>query len=371
MQFIDLQAQYRLLKPLIDENIHKVLDSGKYIFGPEITELEQQLAEFAGVKHALAVASGTDALLMPLMAWGIGPGDAVFTTPFTFMATGEVISLLGATPIFVDIDPDTYNIDPRKLHDAIHQVLIKGELKPKAVIPVDIFGLPADYDEIEEICGHHNLKLLQDSAQSFGSSYFGKRAGSQGHCSATSFFPAKPLGCYGDGGAIFTDDDELCEVLKSIRVHGMGSDRYDNIRIGINGRLDSIQAAVLLAKMTVFEKELDLRNQVAAKYSARLSSKYKTPYIPDDYVSAWAQYCILAESTEHRAELQEKLKQHDIPTMIYYPIPLHLQTAYKSLGYEVGTMPVAEAVAKRIFALPMHPYLSDEDLNKICDVLLG
>ncbi len=371
MQFIDLQAQYKLLKALIDENIHKVLDSGKYIFGPEITELEEQLAKFAGVKHCVACASGTDALLMPLMAWGIGPGDAVFTSPFTFMATGEVISLVGATPIFVDIDPETYNLDPEKLHNAIHKVLVDGKLKPKAIMPVDIFGLLANYDEIEDIAKHHNSLILQDAAQSFGGAIEGKRAGAFGHASATSFFPAKPLGCYGDGGAIFTNDDELLEILKSIRVHGMGSDRYDNIRIGINGRLDSIQAAVLLAKLTIFENELKQRYEVADKYNARLSSRFKTPYIPEGYYSAWAQYCILADSTEHRAKLQNKLKNNDIPSMIYYPIPLHLQTAYKSLGYQKGDLPISEAIADRIFAIPMYPYLSDEDLNKICDVLLG
>jgi dTDP-4-amino-4,6-dideoxygalactose transaminase len=370
MQFIDLQAQYKLLKPLIDENIHKVLDSGKYIFGPEITELEEKLAEYAGVKHCVACASGTDALLMPLMAWGIGPGDAVFTSPFTFMSTAEVISLVGATPVFVDIDPNTYNMSPKALHDAIHKVIAEGKLNPKAVIPVDIFGLLAEYDEIDEIAEHHNLLVLQDSAQSFGGVYKGRRSGAFGHCSATSFFPAKPLGCYGDGGAVFTNDDELLAVLKSIRVHGMGSDRYDNVRIGINGRLDSIQAAVLLAKLTIFEDEIEKRNKVAARYSEKLSGKYKTPYIPEWCTSAWAQYCILSDSTEHRAELQKKLSDEGIPTMIYYPIPLHLQTAYNNLGYDIGTMPVSEAVAKRIFALPMYPYLSEDDQDKICQVLL-
>lgn len=369
MNFIDLKRQYSEIKDLVQSGINTVLDHGMYVMGPEITELEKQLAEYAGVKHAVACSSGTDALLMPLMAWKIGPGDAVFTTPFTFIATAEVIKLVGGTPVFVDIDEKTYNIDPKKLDEAITAVKAEGKLNPKAVIPVDLFGLPADYDEIEKTAEKHNLYVLEDAAQGFGGSRNGRKAGSWGHVAATSFFPAKPLGCYGDGGAIFTNDDEMLELLQSIRMHGQGDDRYDNVRIGINGRLDSIQAAVLLAKLTIFDNEIKLRNEAAAKYISALEGKVVTPHIPEGYTSCWAQFCVLAKDIDDRALLQGKLKEQNIPSPIYYPKPLHLQDAFAELGHEKGDFPVTDMIAERIFALPMHPYLTDEEIKLIADTL--
>ncbi len=375
MQFIDLKAQYARIEDLVNENIQKVLSHGRYIFGPEITELEEKLAGFCGVKHCAACSSGTDALLMALLAWDIKPGDAVFTTPFTFISTAEMVSLIGATPVFVDIDKKTYNISPEMLEKKIKEVKKEGRLNPKAVIPVDIFGQCADYDEIEKIAENHGLfgehtgsplLVLEDAAQSFGALYKGKRAGSFGNCAATSFFPAKPLGCYGDGGAVLTDDDDLYEKLLSIRVHGQGKDKYTNVRIGINGRIDSIQAGVLLAKMTIFEEELDLRNRAAKKYSDKLKDKVSVPFVEEHNVSAWAQYSVLAENENHREEIQSRLKEADIPTAIYYPIPLHLQEAFAYLGGKEGGCPVSEAVSKRIFSIPFHPYLSDEEIDKIC-----
>lgn len=369
MQFIDLAEQYRRLQNEIDVNIHKVLNHGKYIMGPEVAELEKKLADFAGVKHAITCSNGTDALLMPLMAWGIGKGDAVFTTPFTFIATAEVVSLLGATPVFVDIDKDTYNIDPELLEKAILKVKSEGQLNPKVIIPVDLFGLPADYERIDEIAKRYDLKVLEDAAQGFGGIYKDKVAGSFGDAAATSFFPAKPLGCYGDGGAIFTNDDDLAPTLKSIRVHGQGSDKYDNVRVGMNGRLDTIQAAILLPKLAVFRKEIEMRNTVAGKYTEGLEGVLKTPHVPEMCISTWAQYSVLAGSLEEKKSIIQKLKEEGIPTAVYYPIPLHLQAAYKSLGYKKGSFNVSEKISERIFSLPMHPYMTDENINKIVNTI--
>ena len=369
MNFIDLKRQYAEIKNEINEGINGVLEHGRYVLGPEIEELEQKLAAYTGVKHCVACASGTDALLMPLMAWGIGSGDAVFTTPFTFIATAEVIKLVGAVPVFVDIDEKTYNIDPQKLDEAIEGVKADGKLNPKAIIPVDLFGMPADYEKIVPIAEKHNLILLEDAAQGFGGELKGRKSGSWGNASATSFFPAKPLGCYGDGGAVFTNDDELDKLLRSIRMHGEGEERYDNVRIGLNGRLDSIQAAVLLAKLKIFDKEIELRNQVAAKYIKALAGKVVTPHIPEGHTSCWAQFCVLAESAEHRSELQEKLRKKDIPTAIYYPKPLHLQDAFAELGHKKGDFPVTDKIADRIFALPMHPYLTDAEIDLIAETI--
>ncbi len=369
MNFIDLKRQYSEIENIVKENINNVLEHGRYIMGPEITELEELLAKYSGRKHCLACASGTDALLMPLMAWEIGPGDAVFTSPFTFIATAEVVGLVGATPVFADIDEKTYNIDPVKLEEAIIKTKEEGKLTPKAIIPVDLFGLPADYDAILAIADKYGLVVLEDAAQGFGGIYKGKKACSFGQVSATSFFPAKPLGCYGDGGAVFTDDDDMKEKLESIRVHGQGPDKYTNIRLGLNGRIDSIQAGVLLAKMTIFDKEGELRNKVAAKYTEALKGKVVTPTVPEGYTSVWAQYCVLADSAEQRKEIQAKLGENNIPSAIYYPIPLHMQEAFASLGYNKGDLPVSEAAAERIFALPMHPYLTDEEINQIAEVI--
>ncbi|GAB4314902.1 MAG: DegT/DnrJ/EryC1/StrS family aminotransferase [Bacteroidales bacterium] len=366
MQFIDLKAQQARIRTQIEENIRKVLDHGSYIMGPEIKELEEKLAGWAGTKHAIGVSSGTDALLMPLMALEVGPGDAVFTVSFTFVATAEVVSLVGATPVFVDILPDTYNMDPAALEAAIQKVIEEGKLNPKGIIPVDLFGQPADYEAIEKIARKYGLFVLEDAAQGFGSEYRGKRAGSFGMVAGTSFFPAKPLGTYGDGGMIFTDDDRLIELLRSIRVHGQGEDKYTNIRIGINGRLDSIMAAILLPKFDIFEEELELRQQVAQRYSEGLKGFVEVPYVRPDAVSAWAQYTV---RYPERDRIINALKEEGIPTAVYYPIPLHLQKAYHSLGYQTGDLPVSERAAKEVFSLPMHPYLSAEDQDRIIEAV--
>ncbi len=375
MQFIDLNAQQQRIRPQIDAGIKRVLDHGNYIMGPEVSELESKLADFAGVKHCIGVASGTDALLMALMAYGIGPGDAIFTTPFTFVATGEVISLLGATPVFVDIDPRTFNIDPQKLEEAIEGFSSKRSainnipLTPKGIIPVDLFGLPADYDAINQIARKHDLFVVEDAAQGFGGEYKGRMAGSLADVATTSFFPAKPLGCYGDGGAIFTDDDALADKLSSIRVHGKGKDKYDNVRVGLNGRLDTIQAAVLLTKLEIFPDEIRARQGVAETYSRLLGDTpgIITPIVSSGYKSAWAQYSVL---TEGREELQKALHERGIPTAVYYPKPLHQQSAFADLGYRAGDFPVSEDVAGRILSLPMHPYLLLEDQCKIVEEII-
>ncbi len=387
MNFIDLAAQQRLIAEKLNANIAKVLAHGQYINGPEVRELENALAVYVGVRHAVGCASGTDALLMALMALEIGPGDAVFTTPFTFIATAEVISLLGAMPVFVDIDPVTFNIDPAKLVLAIQAVKSNdptlhplpltpnsSPLTARCVIPVDLFGLPADYDEICAVAARHDLLVIEDAAQSFGGEYKGKKACAFGKIACTSFFPAKPLGCYGDGGMCFTDDDRLVELLRSIRVHGQGDNKYDNVRIGINGRLDTLQAAILLAKFEIFPREIGLRQDVARRYTELLtphSSRLTPPAVPGDSKSAWAQYSLLARDGAERTFLMAKLKEAGIPTAIYYPKPLHRQTAFAGLGYQGGDFPVSDDCARRIFSLPMHPYLAAEDQRRIADILRG
>lgn len=369
IDFIDLKAQQRKILSEIENRISAVLAHGKYILGPEVFELEEKLASYVGVKYAITCSSGTDALLMPLMALGIGPRDAVFTTPFTFIATAEVIALLGATPVFVDIDPRSFNIDSEKLAEQINRVKDTTELNPKAIIPVDLFGLPADYDSIMAIGGRHGLFVLEDAAQSLGANYKERLAGNLAHAAATSFFPAKPLGCYGDGGAVFTDDSGLAETLYSIRVHGKGIDKYDNLRVGLNARLDTLQAAILLAKMEIFPQEVETRQRVAQAYTAGLAELDRhlvVPYVPKGIQSVWAQYSLLAEK---RDELIRELKKEDIPTMIYYPKPLHLQSAFAGLGYKKGDFPVAESTAERICSLPMHPYLSDVQQQRVLGVI--
>ena len=363
MDFIDLAAQQKTIRTHINRNIQKVLKHGQYIMGPEIAELEQKLADYVGVKHALGCASGTDALLMALMAYDIGPGDAVFVPVFTFIATAEVVSLLGATPVFVDIDPRTFNMDPSKLESSINSIKIKKpSLKLRCIIPVDLFGLPADYNTVNAIADKHNLFVIEDAAQSFGAEYHGKKACSLGNISCTSFFPAKPLGCYGDGGMCFTNDDALAHKMYSIRVHGQGTNKYENVRIGINGRLDTIQAAVLLAKFAIFQKEIEKRQTVADRYTKELNrSSLVTPFIPDGFKSVWAQYSVLAKDHNQRDGIIRDLKNAGIPTAIYYPVPLHLQKAYYDLGYEAGDFAVSEDIAGRIFSLPMHPYLKKKD----------
>ena len=364
--FIDLKAQYKRIKEDVDRRVMAVLEHGMYIMGPEVRELESKLTEFTGAKHAISCSSGTDALLMPLMAWGVGPGDAVFTTPFTFVATAEVIALLGATPVFVDIDPDTFNIDPVKIAEAVKKVKQEGKLTPRGIIPVDLFGLPADYDPIMELAEAEGLWVLEDTAQGLGGVYKGRIAGNLGHVAATSFFPAKPLGAYGDAGAVFTNDDELAERMDSIRIHGKGTNKYDNVRIGLNARMDAIQAAVMISKLGIFPDEMDARDRVAARYSEALGDAVKTPKVPQGYRSVWAQYSVLSDKRE---AIQAALKAEDIPTAVYYPIPLHLQTGYKYLGYQKGDMPICEAIADQVFSLPMHPYLEDATIDHIASVI--
>jgi UDP-2-acetamido-2-deoxy-ribo-hexuluronate aminotransferase len=363
--FIDLQAQQEKIYPRLMEKIQGVLGHGQYILGPEVMALEEQLAAYVGVRHAISCASGTDALLMALMAYGVGPGHAVYVPTFTFIATAEVVQLVGATPIFVDVDPLTFNIDPHSLEQAIRRVEEKRSglnLTPRGIITVDLFGQPADYEKINHLARAHGLLVLEDAAQAFGATYQGRRAGSLGDVAATSFFPAKPLGCYGDGGAIFTDNDEIAKVLRSIRVHGQGDHRYDHVRIGINGRLDTIQAAVLLAKLEIFDEEATARQLVAARYSRALAGLVETPFIHPECTSAWAQFSVQSNGRE---ALQRKLQDAGIPTAIYYPKPLHLQQAFAHLGYQPGDFPVSERLAARIFSLPMHPYLSAADQEKI------
>ena len=384
MQFIDLATQQARIREDVERRIKTVLDHGKYIMGPEIKELEELLCSFTGARHCITCSSGTDALLMALMAWGIKDGDAVFVPPFTFFATAEEPALLGATPIFVDIDPVTYTMRPDLLAKAIEAVQ-KGDasiyplpkaaltrrLTPRAVIPVDLFGQAADYEAILAIAHQYGLKVLEDAAQSFGGSRHGKmNCALNCHAAATSFFPAKPLGCYGDGGAVFTDDDELASDLRSIRIHGKGSDKYDNVRLGLNGRLDTLQAAILLAKMKIFPQEIAARQQVASWYAANLAdiSDAVAPTVAQGCVSAWAQYCIrLPEG--RRASVAAHLKQNDIPTNIYYPKPQHCLAVFADLGYTPEAMPTALAVSRNILALPFHPYLEEPTVRKITAAL--
>jgi UDP-2-acetamido-2-deoxy-ribo-hexuluronate aminotransferase len=365
MSFIDLKTQQQKIFPSLMARIQRVLEHGQYILGPEVKELEEKLAAYVGVKHAITCSSGTDALLIPLMAYGVGPGDAIFTTPFTFIATAEVIQLLGATPLFVDIDPRTLNIDPAALAVAISDLAKSprtAHLKPKGIIPVDLFGQPADYDKINTLAKQHGLFVLEDAAQSFGATYQGKRTCSLADVAATSFFPAKPLGCYGDGGAIFTDNNDLAEIMLSIRVHGQGADRYDNVRVGLNGRLDTLQAAILLVKLEVFDQEVIDRQQVAESYSQGLKDIVEVPYVDPESTSVWAQYSV---QSAKKAAIQEKLKLEGVPTAVYYPLPLHLQGAFAHLKYQRGDFPVSERTSQLIFSLPMHPYMGDAELKRI------
>ena len=359
IHFIDLKKQQEKIRKNIDKRISKVLNHGKYIMGPEVFELEEKLAEYVGSKYCVSCSSGTDALLISLMALGVGRGDAVITTTYSYFATAEVICFLGAEPVFVDIYPETFNMDPKYLEEAIKNAKNKN-LIPKGLIAVDLFGLPARYRIIEKIAAENNLFVLEDAAQSFGASIKMKKTCSFGHVAATSFFPAKPLGCYGDGGAIFTDDEHLAEKLKSIRVHGAGKNKYENIRIGLNGRLDTIQAAILLEKLSLFDHELTLRQKVAEYYLDNINDKLTKPYIPKNYKSSWAQFSLLAESAYKRRKLIEKLILNNIPHMVYYEKPMHLQPAMESFGYEEGSHPISEGISSLIFSIPMHPYLTKE-----------
>ncbi len=365
--FIDVASQRRRLGSKIDEAVARVLAHCQFVMGPEVAAFEQDLAAFCGAKHAISCASGTDALLLVLMARGIGPGDAVFCPAFTFCATAEVVALLGATPVFVDIDAATFNIDVASLKRAIPVAKHKG-LTPKAVMPVDLFGLPADHDAVAEVAMAEGLFVLDDAAQGFGGIYKGRKVGTLAAATATSFFPAKPLGCFGDGGAVMTDDDTLAEILRSLRVHGQGTDRYDNVRIGITGRLDTIQAAILIEKLKIFEDEIAARNAVAKRYNAGLKDVATVPQVPDGYTSVWAQYVIRLQPGR-RDKLAADLKAQGIPTAIYYPRPLNKLAAYTSYPLAERGVPVSEQLAEEVIALPMHAYLDAPVQDRVIDAV--
>jgi len=365
--FIDVAAQRRRLGKAIDDATTRVLNHCQFLMGPEVGAFEAELAAFCGAKYALSCSSGTDALVMTLMAKGIGRGDAVLCPTFTFCATAESVALVGATPVLVDVDPETFNIDVASLKSGIATAKAEG-LKPKAVIPVDLFGLPADHDAIAEIAAADKLFILDDAAQGFGGIYKGRAVGTFGHATATSFFPAKPLGCYGDGGAVLTDDEELLAILKSVRVHGGGSDKYDNVRLGLTARLDTIQAAVLLEKLKIFRDEIETRNRVAERYSRALKDVATVPVVPDGYTSVWAQYTLrLAPGT--RDELARALQAEGIPTAIYYAKPLHRQTAYRDFPVAAAGLAVSERLADEVLSLPMHAYLDEPTQDRIVDAV--
>lgn len=356
MEFIDLKTQYRIIEDSVDARIHAVLEHGRFILGPEVPELESELACRTGSRHCISCASGTDALLIALMALGISPGDEVITSPFTFIATVEMIVLLNARPVFVDIDPRTYNLDPSRVASAITS-------RTRAVMPVSLYGQCADLGAVRDAAG--DLPVVEDAAQSFGAAYHGKQSCNLSTIGCTSFFPSKPLGCYGDGGACFTNDDDLAAVMLEIRNHGQAS-RYNHVRLGINGRLDTIQAAILLAKLEVFERELLLREEVAQRYRERLDGVVQSPWIAEGNRSVYAQYTIEVEDRETVAKL---LREEGIPTAIHYPIPAHLQPAFANLGYGRGDFPNSEKAADRVLSLPMHPYLTAEEQDRICDAV--
>lgn len=369
MQFIDLKTQYSHLQPLIHDHIQKVLEHGQYIMGPEVALLEETLSIFVGTKHCIACSNGTDALLLALMAYDVEPGDAIITSPFTFFATAEVIASLGARPIFIDISPDTYNLDADRLEHEIQKVKQEGKYRLRGIMPVDLFGLPADYDAILTIARRHGLFVIQDGAQAFGGrTSDGRRSPGHGDIGTTSFFPAKPLGGYGDGGAMFTDNDRLAVKLRSLLAHGKGKYKYEHDYVGMNGRLDTLQAAILLAKFSIFPQEIEMRQQVAKRYTQALSCHLKTPCIPEGCHSVWAQYCLISD---RKQEIMNALNRAFIPTMVYYPVPLHLTRALSFLGYQSGDFPVAEESAEKIFSIPMHPYLTAEEQNMIISIILS
>ncbi|MEM9576559.1 MAG: DegT/DnrJ/EryC1/StrS aminotransferase family protein [Pseudomonadota bacterium] len=368
MQFIDLAAQQQRIRQRIDARIAAVLDHGNYIMGPEVAELEDGLAAFCGAMHCISCANGTDALQLALMALNIGSGDAVFVPSFTFAASAEVVPFVGATPVFVDIDLETYNMSVESLQNAVGVARQMG-LRPAAVMPVDLFGRPADYDRITEVTKSEGMALICDSAQGWGARYKGQVTGSIGDITTTSFFPAKPLGCYGDGGAIFTDDPEIAAVIDSYRVHGKGTEKYDNVRVGMNSRLDTLQAAILLEKLAIYGDELEKRDSIARRYTAALSEQFIVPQIPDDLRSTWAQYTIRVGSEAQRARVQAALGDAGIPSAIYYPKPLHQQTAYRDFPCDPKGLKNSEIAAARVFSVPMSPYLTEADQDKVIAVL--
>ena len=366
INFRDLKHQYQVLKPEIDKAVLEVMQSGAFIMGQPVKALESELAEYVGVKHCISCANGTDALTLALKVWGIGPGDAVFVPDFTFFSSAEVVSLEGATPIFVDVDEDTFNISCDDLERAIKEVCTDGKLTPRVIVAVDLFGLPANYPAIRKIANQYDLLILEDGAQGFGGEIMGKKACSFGDISTTSFFPAKPLGCYGDGGALFTDNDEWAALADSYRVHGKGSFKYDNVRIGMNSRLDTLQAAILRVKLKAFrDYELIAVNKIAAQYTELLKDTVKTPVIPEGFYSSWAQYTLRLDNKEQRDALQTKLKENGIPSMVYYPTPMHLQTAFKNNPSSLSPFPSSSKLSATVLSLPMHPYLTEEETGII------
>ncbi|MBO7618507.1 MAG: DegT/DnrJ/EryC1/StrS aminotransferase family protein [Bacteroidales bacterium] len=395
MEFRDLKKQYQVLRAEMDHAVLGAMASGAYIMGPQVRELEQQLADYVGVKHCLTCANGTDALTLALKAWGIGPGDAVFVPDFTFFSSAEVVPLEGATPVFVDVCEETFNIDVADLERAVKEVLAEGRLRPRVVVAVDLFGLPADYQAVRAVADRYGLLVLEDGAQGFGGSIErfpvkpgmtgdvmagcdrpSKRACSLGDIATTSFFPAKPLGCYGDGGAVFTDNDEWAALINSYRVHGKGTFKYDNVRIGLNSRLDTVQAAVLQVKLKAFaEYEMDDINDAAEKYTERLKDIVATPVIPAGYRSSWAQYTVKLQDSVQRDALQAALKAEGIPSMVYYPKPLHLQTAFADphVGLrppqDDNLCPVATSLCSRVLSLPLHPYITEEQIETVCTAI--
>ncbi|WP_045212874.1 DegT/DnrJ/EryC1/StrS family aminotransferase [Desulfonatronovibrio magnus] len=392
--FIDLKAQFQLVKDQVHDGLNQVLEHGAYVMGPEIKKLEVELADLTGANHALACSSGTDALILSLLAMDIKPGDAVLTTPFTFFATAEAIAFLGAVPVFADIDAKTFNISPKSLEKIIKSLnhpeqksaplpapgnvsnlghSVPEKMTPKAIISVDLFGQPCDYKSLNAIAREENLALIVDAAQSFGATYKGKSTCSLGQIACTSFFPAKPLGCYGDGGMCFTNDEEIYALLESLRVHGQGRDRYENVRLGMNARMDTFQAAVLLAKLAIFPDEIRKRQQVAENYNQLLKNGagITVPEISDDCSSAWAQYSLVCSDAAHRERILENLKHRKVPWAIYYPLPLHMQKSFHYLGYAPDDFPVSHEMSQRIFSLPMHPYLRLEEQEYIAQAVLS
>ncbi len=366
MQFIDLGAQRARIRDRLKAAIDGVVEDGRYILGPQVAEFEKKLAAYVGTKHVVACANGTDALLLPLYASGVGPGDAVFVPSFTFAATAEVVALAKAEPVFVDVEPDSYNIDIASLEAAIGMVKKEGRLKPKAIIPVDLFGLCADYDAIMKIAARENLLVIEDAAQSIGGEAEGRKCGAFGHVAGTSFYPAKPLGCYGDGGAMFTNDDALAERLRSFAFHGKGETQYDNIHVGMNSRLDTLQAAILIEKLAILEEEMDARQKVAQRYAEGLGDVVKASRNLGGGRSAWAQYAI---ETPKRDGLKAHLQEKGIPSVIYYVKPLHEQVAYRDYPRTPTGLAVSEALPKSILCLPMHPYLSEADQDRVIETI--
>lgn len=372
MEFRDLKRQYSILRKDIDKAVLHAMEAGTFIGGCPVRELETALAEYAGVRRCVTCANGTDALTIALKVWGIGPGDAVFVPDFTFFASAETAMAEGATPVFVDVDGETFNINPDDLERRILAVKAEGRLKPRVIVAVDLFGLPADYGRIRDIASRHGLLILEDGAQGFGGEYLGRKACSFGDISTTSFFPAKPLGCYGDGGAIFTDNEEWAALAESFKVHGKGTDKYDNVRIGMNSRLDTLQAAILQVKLRAFaQKELDEVNRVACEYSDRLKGAgIGLPSIPEGFLSSWAQYTIRLSGKEERDRLQAHLKENGIPSMVYYPKGMHSQTAFASISDGCDGFPATEKLCETVLSLPMHPYMTVEEVELVCRAIL-